>query len=65
MISDPKDEELYHLNVDLESGKSKNHDLLTTKEGEKHVDAMIPPDTPNFDNTTEVDMRQLPTQAMK
>ena len=66
MISDPNDEELYHLSVDLETGESENYEL-TTNDGEVHDEVVILPGTPDLsaENNTEVSMRQLPPNGMK
>ena len=41
MISDPNDEELYHMKVNLETGKSENH-VLEKADGVKYDDVIIP-----------------------
>jgi len=72
MISDPKDDELYHLRVDLETGLAENEEL-DWHGGISHDAVVIPDNTPDYftglytkDKMIEVSDRQtLPSAGMK
>ena len=72
MISDPKDNELYHLRVDLETGQAENEEL-DWHGGDLHDAVKIPENTPDYfrglytkDRVTKVSERQmLPSAGMK
>ena len=61
MISDPNDEELYHIKVNLETGEGENVDLPPLDDGGD--EPMIAPDAPDVSDKMLLD-RQLPPQGM-
>jgi len=61
MISDPNDEELYHMKVNLDTGEGDNVNLPPLDDGGD--EPMIAPDAPDVSDKMLLD-RQLPPQGM-